>query len=215
MTRRLAIIGTAGRDRTKSMDRALWEAMLADARARVQPGDELVSGGAAWADHLAVQLFLEGAAARLTLFLPAPLFKAHGPDGRWLFEEAGGKSAGSAANFYHRRFSTELGVDTLAQLVQAAAAGAVVHAEPVRPGFAAMFARNAKVASHCSAVLAYTFAAGDLPADGGTRNTWEQVDSPDRTHVDLGALQAECARPTPAQATHQALPSSRAARYRG
>lgn len=195
MIRRLAVIGTAGRDKTKVMDVALWRAMCSDLRARVRADDVLVSGGAGWADHLAVHAFLQGWCPALRLYLPAPLVQVHG---RWQFAGAG-QSSGSAANWYHARFSAAVGVDSIAQIHQARERGAVVEAEPARAGFGGMFARNAKVASDCSAVLAYTFNHGDQPADGGTLNTWRQVRTDDRVHVDLGALARprEVAQSTP------------------
>ncbi|MEJ8837637.1 hypothetical protein [Ramlibacter sp. AN1133] len=166
------------------MDRPLWDAMCADLQASIHPSDEAVSGGAAWSDHLAVHAFLQGWCGTLRLFLPAPLVQGSG----WHFQEAG-KSAGSAANWYHQRFSAACGFDSIAQIREAIARGAVIDFEPARPGFGGMFARNAKVAGYCTAVRAYTFNAGDEPADGGTMDTWRKVAAADRTHVDLGALQ--------------------------
>ena len=69
--RRLAVIGTAGRDKTQHMTRGLWQAMKADLQGRLKSGDTLVSGGAAWADHLAVQAYLDDWCEDLKLFLPA------------------------------------------------------------------------------------------------------------------------------------------------
>src|SRR5690606_1280513 len=70
----IAIIGTAGRgDDAAKLGPALFAAMVRDAAERVAafPDPRLVSGGAAWADHVAVKLFLEGKVAGLTLHLPA------------------------------------------------------------------------------------------------------------------------------------------------
>lgn len=206
MSRILAVIGTAGRDRSKVMDAALWKVMCDDLRSRLRPSDVLVSGGAAWADHLAVHGFLSGWCAGLKLFLPAPLVQVQGA---WQFEEVGSKSSGSAANWYHHRFSAAVGVDTLGQLVTAMARGAVAEAEPARAGFSGMFARNKKVAANGSSVLAYTFNDGNVPADGGTLDTWKQVSSPDRVHVDLAALQVRVR-----QAAAPSVPLRRSERYR-
>jgi hypothetical protein len=112
----------------------------------------------------------------------------------------------------------------MAQIEEARLRGAILEAEPTRGGFSAMFARNAKVATRCTAVVAYTFNAGDQPADGGTLNTWKQILTGDRTHVDLGGLQQEAeqrseqpvaqraARRAPAASA--ARPRTRAERYR-
>ena len=100
--RRVAVVGTAGRDKSKPMTKATWQAMLDDIRGRLQPDDVLVSGGAAWADHLAVHAYLQGWCEGLKLYLPAPfqVNKFVGP----------AASAASAANYYHLLFETATGV---------------------------------------------------------------------------------------------------------
>ena len=180
----VAIIGTAGRDKSKPMDDDLWRAMCSDLKRRIQPGDHLVSGGAAWADHLAVHAFLEGWASNLTLFLPAPM-----KDGRFVGPHS---SAASAANFYHDKFARAIGLKTLSQIEQAHAKGAQLFYEPEAAGYAAMFARNKKVAKMANVMISYTFGEGEEPADGGTLNTWKQATSKHLVHVPLGSLkQAE------------------------
>lgn len=186
--KRIAVIGTAGRDKSQPMDASLWEAMLADLRGRVGKDDVLVSGGAAWADHLAVHLFLDGHVGGLELFLPAPMV-----DGE--FDPSIPESAASAANYYHGKFKAATGVDGLAEISVAIDMGATVSFEPAAPGYRAMFARNAKVARRSTGAIAYTFGEGDEPADGGTQDTWNQIKGP-KTHVALGALRKTSPRPT-------------------
>lgn len=178
--RLVAIIGTAGRDKNQVMDEALWKAMLEDSRRRVRPGDALVSGGAAWADHIAVKLFLEGAVQNLVLHLPAPLEdgKFGGPDR---------DSAGSAANYYHGLFQKATGIDGLKEIQEAVSKGAHCTYEPAAPGYRAMFARNSKVAQFVNAVSAYTFGTGDVPDDGGTKDTWDQIQG-EKTHIPLQGI---------------------------
>lgn len=175
---KIAIIGTAGRDKTKPMTLALWNWMLDDAERHVKFEHHLVSGGAAWADHLAVALYINGKVDHLTLHLPAPFVNGrfNGPD----------NSSASAANYYHGRFSRTLGVDTMHGIAMAIDGGATVTHEPARPGYSGMFARNAKVA-RVDGMLAYTFGEGDVPADGGTRDTWDQCRGK-RIHVPLPIL---------------------------
>lgn len=176
---RIAIIGTAGRDKTKPMTLALWNWMLDEARSHMPVHAHVVSGGAAWADHLAVALFLEGSAHELTLHLPAPFRngKFDGPS----------SSSASAANYYHERFSNVIGVDSLAQ-IDAVADMDPVHGsfEPAAYGYGGMFARNAKVAT-CERMLAFTFGPGSVPADGGTLDTWNKCRG-NRIHVSLPYL---------------------------
>lgn len=208
--RRLAIIGTAGRDKTAPMTAGLWQAMLADVRVRVRPGDTLVSGGAAWADHLAVAMFLEGRVAALELFLPAPLDL----QARTFVGSPTGRGSAEAANFYHARFKELAGVEGLAQLAQACARGAALHSQPPRPGYAGMFARNALVASSSTEVLAYTWGPHREPADGGTADTWRKFAARGlpREHVSLHTLH-EALKPadTPLVPAREADPGPRCA----
>ena len=165
---KIAIIGTAGRDKTKPMTLELWEWMLEHAKLNVPKSANLVSGGAAWADHLAVALFLEGHVKELTLHFPAPFLldqcKFKGPTG----------SAASAANYYHSQFSKIIGANTLAEIAKAVGTeGVSTTFEPDAVGYGGMFARNLKVAQS-GGLLAYTFGRGDVPADGGTKHTWDK-----------------------------------------
>ena len=164
------------------MDKGTWGKMLSDAKKRVQPTDTATSGGAAWADHLAVKLYLDGDIASLKLRLPAPIDPA---TGRF---KGGYGTSGGTANYYHDIFSKKIGVDTLGEIQKAIQKGAKVTYEPEGKGYGAMFARNAKVAAEADSVLAYTHGKGDVPADGGTLNTWNKNKSTDKTHVSIGEI---------------------------
>lgn len=176
----IAVIGTAGRDKSKPMTAPLWVAMVNDATSRIPEGSELVSGGAAWADHLAVELFLLGHAKRLRLHLPAPFATCDAFAG-------GYGTAGGAANFYHQAFSKATGKKTIREIATACHKGAEFTMQPEAPGMSAFFARNAVVAAEASACFAYTWGEGSEPSDGGTKNTWGQIKGT-RVHVSLGAL---------------------------
>jgi len=178
----IAIIGTAGRDKTKPMTKALWSWMITDVLSRVPKGAELVSGGAAWADHLAVYLFLSGHASKLTLHLPAPLV-----DGKF---EGPSCSSGNVATYYHRKFSQVIGENnTMRQIEQAGAMKNCTGSfQPAAWNYQAMFVRNAIVAAQADEMLAYTFGPGDKPADGGTASTWNMCRGK-RTHVSLPYLE--------------------------
>lgn len=176
----IAIIGTAGRDKAMKMNRDLWDWMVQDAIDRVPKGAHLISGGAAWADHLAVHLYLVGHASRLTLRLPAP-FENNRYVGPW-------KSSASAANYYHQRFSDLIREKTLKQIgecIQSPNCDGSV--EPAEEGYSGMFTRNQKVAREATEMLAYTFGQGDRPADGGTAHTWDRFVGP-RQHISLPIL---------------------------
>lgn len=178
--RKLAVIGTAGRDKSAPMTSQLWAAMTSDLQARLLPGDVLVSGGAAWADHLAVHAFLNGWCEALELYLPAPMV-----GGRYV---GAFKTAGATAAYYHDRFSAVIGVDTQGQIAMAIESGASAEWEPVSFGARAMFARNAKIAREATAILAYTFGDGDEPLPGGTLDTWNKSEALEKEHVRLKTI---------------------------
>ena len=172
---KIAIIGTAGRDKTKRMTFHTWMWMVHKAK-RLMPTAaasqiHLVSGGAAWADHLAVQLFLDGSASELTLHLPAPL----GNDG---YFQGGKGTAGGVANYYHSKFSLIAGINSRQDiLIAAQEPGCHGSVQPIMNGYGSLFARNKLIVEELDPatdrMLAFTFGEGSEPADGGTKNTWD------------------------------------------
>lgn len=173
---KVAIIGTAGRDKSITMTTRLWGWMCDDIASRIDINDHLVSGGAAWADHLAVWMFLKERCNALTLHLPAPLHGIFlGPD----------MGSASAANYYHKRFSDLLEMDSLKEIETASQmANCDGTFEPYSAGYGAFFRRNKKVAEESDLLYAYTFGEGDVPADGGTKDTWNQCKGK-RIHIPL------------------------------
>lgn len=193
---RVGIIGTAGRKEAAAhLNHAVYVRMLEDARRRIQeiqPNPELVelvSGGAAWADHLAVVLFLHGVAGHLRLFLPTVLRA----DGTYL--ERGGnwrENPGSTANYYHRQFTAKIcsaypGNGWTSHGDLAAVQGRSGAAFEVGDGF---LARNQMLARYVGTghLLAYTFGLGDCPIDGGTQHTWQTAVLADRQHISISRL---------------------------
>ncbi len=165
----LGIIGTAGRgdDGVKLKENpAYWRMMkvIAQTVATMLQPDRLVSGGAAFSDHLAVQLYLEGFAPNLTLHLPAD-WLGHG------FKEVKGSGnasydPGRTSNYYHGLFSRDIGADTLAEIQQAIEKGATV-----KTGAGGFKARNTDIANEASTMLAFTFGQGAALKPGGTQDT--------------------------------------------
>lgn len=198
----IAIIGTAGRkDDGPRLSAELFQKMTADAAARIatmrqsNPGSDtaLISGGAAWADHVAVRLYLDGNAKRLTLFLPAEL-----QHGRFVERPTFDRfDTGRTANYYHRLFKEKTGIDGLKEIEAAIAKGAV--ADTSQPGFKE---RNTLVARKANHLLAYTFGPGreiTHPGhvyaetaglrNGGTADTWNKaIQAISKTHIPLDAL---------------------------
>jgi hypothetical protein len=220
-----AIIGTAGRrDDAARLNAAVYTAMLEDARARIRDlggrSVSLTSAGAAYADHIAVRLYLDGEVSGLTLHLPAEM-----RDGRFVENPGERFDVGRTANYYHRQFKQKTGVDGMAEIQQAIAMGAVVN---VKKSFKE---RNTLVAQEADVVIAYTFGpsrqvtdvmagergfddpvAGGLK-DGGTADTWSKATGAIRKiHVPiqiLGERQREAATQATLQPTRGRQDASR------
>lgn len=175
----LAIIGTAGRKEDEGrLTLPMWRDVYKGVRmrTRMMMVEDLASGGAAWADHLAVQLYLMNEVKSLHLFLPAPF-----EGGR--FRDIGGfgtKNPGGTSNYYHRKFSAKLKINSLADIEEAIRKGATVTVDS--GGF---FGRNSLLANATNQVIALTFGARDYAGpwvnadvaglkDGGTAHTWNR-----------------------------------------
>ena len=166
-----AIVGTAGRkEDAKRLTTNHFKAMCLVAEGLLEqinesnyPITHLVSGGAAWADHVAVRLFLDKKAPGLRIFMPAAW-----EDGS--YHDNGSKDAwenpGGTANHYHKLFQQNTGVNSLSDIVIAQAHGAELI--PVLKGF---HARNALVAKS-DFILACTFGKERfVKAGSGTEDT--------------------------------------------
>jgi predicted Rossmann fold nucleotide-binding protein DprA/Smf involved in DNA uptake len=194
--RYVGIIGTAGRKEAASrMTAELFSAMVLRAEHTIQhvwklpsfADVVLVSGGAAWSDHVAVALFLKHygtptAFAGLSLFLPCPFADNCALDSGsadWR------SNPGRLMNQLHRECSRILGYDTLQQIADAHALGAELDVRG--KGF---HARNKLVAARADHLLAFTWAAASavVPADGGTLHTWNLADAKQRLHISLCSL---------------------------
>jgi hypothetical protein len=196
----ISIIGSAGRGKdAERLDRDLYDAMYRETLATIgEHGiDEAVSGGAAFADHVAVRLFLSNVVASLRLYLPATF------DGRAFVPNARVHSnPGKTANHHHADFKASCGVDGLSEIRDAIAKGAKVE---VYSGFKR---RNLEVAGNCTHMQAFTFGTKatsvflpDHPGftsaeeaglkDGGTAHTWGECWKAGwKKHVNLFDLQA-------------------------
>lgn len=173
--------------------------MLAAARklADLTHATHLVSGGAAWADHMAVLLFLSDP-ARFTLQIEAPDEMVTAPSGGLQYADTGERgprsfinNPGGTSNHYLQAFADALAI-TRPQwspfLDFALVAGHPRVTIRVTHGFQA---RNLLVAGAQNA-LAMTFGEGSLLKDGGTANTMNAfLSRPDHGlayHLDLSAM---------------------------
>lgn len=166
-----SIIGTAGRkDDEKKLSKDHFEAMCIVASGLLEqfkdsnyPVTTLVSGAAAWADFVAVKLFLDKKAPKLKLFLPCEWAGTRFYDNGIMADAK--RNPGGIANHYHSKFQKITHINSLAQIQTAQNEGAELI--PVDKGF---FARNALVAKS-DFLLAITFGNGSEVKDGGTAHT--------------------------------------------
>lgn len=164
----LAIVGSAGRgeDGAKvSLD--LYASMVQKAKDTIQilagqdiQIDCLVSGGAAFADHVAVTLFLLRYVPRLVLYFPC----GFDMDEAKFVDQRG--DTGAIVNHYHRKFSQALSFDSMLQLKKAIETDNCEMT--VKMGFKN---RNSLVANAADAMLAMTFGSGPVVKNGGTSDT--------------------------------------------
>jgi hypothetical protein len=203
---RVAIIGTAGRSPgvKPALDAALF-ARMCDEAVRIITvvfglGDWrricLVSGGAAWADHVAVELCRRYKTQGATgiLHLPCPLERtspagAGGAGARFVDTKSSRwhLNPGRTANRYHAAFTWAMSYDTIAQLLSTDN----VVLDTTSRGF---HARNNRIAEaqymiafcHVAGGSVATTEAAVAPPKGGTLDTWQKFG---RCH-DRAALRA-------------------------
>lgn len=189
----IGIIGTAGRgpDGAK-LNRAVYDKMYAIAEKFVlgigQPS-MVISGGAAWADHLAISLFLNGKTLKLRLYLPCEFDVQNNQfvdDGTVDWRT----NPGGTSNYYHRLFSDKLERSTLEDISKAIDMGADIVAG------GGMFDRNKKVAKEATHMISFTFGDKEVLKEGGTAFTMKayldqrfKFKQPDNSyHVDLNTM---------------------------
>lgn len=182
---KIAVIGTAGRkEDAKKINRSLYfQALMSVGDIILSYGTDdimLVSGAAAFADHMAVSTFEGFEGIKLRLHLPAKLTFTG-------FEELSKNplDAGRVSNYYHNMFSESCHIDSLGQLRAAIKNGAEA---VVTPGFKN---RNTKVAMEADVVIALTFGHNQYVKDGGTKDTCRKYLELGKTqlwHIDLNTI---------------------------
>lgn len=164
---KIAIIGTAGRG-TDSMrllpsSFAQMVSIADDIIQSITKEPVLVSGGAAWADHVAVKLWADKKTERLELHLPSHFDTIIGKyiDNGKINSTS---NPGGISNYYHKNFSKICNIDSLQELSEAILYNPIT----VGKGF---HERNNRVA-RADAVIAFTFGEGSKLKDGGTADTF-------------------------------------------
>jgi len=185
---RVAIIGTAGRgeDVKRMLDKSMYNRMVQKCAQiildewKLDPSNlTFVSGGSAWSDHCAVDLFLYDErfkASQLILYLPCQ-FKIDK-----FQDEKSWHTCGQTLNALHATFSTAIKRSTLDDIGQIEKRGGVLDCK--NRGF---FARNVKVGQVSDYMIALSSSKGVSPNDGGTAHTWKnsKTVNTQRKHVSL------------------------------
>jgi len=167
----VSIIGTSGRagNITKELYTKMISASIKYLKSLSLESIILVSGGAAFSDHIAVHIYLHKDDYNLNIIslkldLPCRFdidlskFEDNGnPD--WKY------NPGKVANYYHDKFNLITNNNSYKDLLQAINLGADIH---IHKGF---HSRNQYVAKS-DYMLAFTFGK-NYPEDGGTKHTWD------------------------------------------
>lgn len=179
---KLAIIGTSGRfnDDFNKLNANHFEWMANNVMCYITEvigadpsGVILVSGGSAWADHVAVQLYLNSnyKFAGLELYLPSKFDQK--------YTHYVNTHEGRLLNSLHTKCKEKTGIDVLMELKKVLYRPGVKCV--VQRGF---HSRNTLIAKNCDHLIAFTFRESD-PVDGGTGDTWKKVKHNNKIHFNL------------------------------
>lgn len=178
----IAIIGSAGRMAWK-FSAEIYNGMVDRAREIIteewgfdMKKVRLVSGGAAWSDHVAVSLFDECASVHLH-------FPCEWNESRFHYTEQK-TDPGSVANRHHHAFFMKRGISSLKEIKTALSKGMTYD---VSKGF---HARNTKIAK-APYLIAFSFGTKDVPRESrGTYDTWKKCRGK-KIHVHLNPKGSE------------------------
>ena len=178
---RLGIIGTAGRkpNELNSLTKNHMEWMKDNVRCYIEDILKttteqiiLVSGGSAWVDHVAVQLFLEEDFGGLELYLPIEFDKQNI---KFIYSHEG-----NILNFLHNQCQIKTGFPIFQELLTA------MSDEQCKVIVKKSFlARNTLVANNNNNIIAFTFSNSNTPGDGGTYDTWKKTIHDNKIHISL------------------------------
>lgn len=166
----VGIIGTSGRrDDLGKLDLYLFTWMVNKAcelirQLEEESGDSevrLVSGGAAFADHIAVRLFNAEKVDRLLLCLPARFWRE-----QHLYNP--NEQAGFQSNHYHQIFSQKCFGQVNASLLDVHEAIERGAETSIHAGF---LTRNRFIAHHSDFLIAFTFGRQEYLKNGGSAHT--------------------------------------------
>jgi hypothetical protein len=132
----------------------------------------LISGGAAWTDHVAIQLYLSNQYAGLKLYLPSKFDVKH--------QQYINTHEGRLLNALHLECQEKTGICTFKELAKA------IHGKNkvniiIKHGF---FPRNTLMAKNCDHLLVFTFNHNG-PVDRDVLDIWKKTKHNNKVHFDL------------------------------
>lgn len=179
----IAIIGPSGRYDTEFLTANVYQKMIAKTKKiiteklKMNPNDvELISGGAAWSDHVAVKLFVDKFVTDVTLCITAKWDSTN----KKYIESSGKYDCGRISNFYHAKFTDVVGYSTLEELDTAITEGINIK---YFPGFKN---RNNEIAN-AKYLIAFSF-DDTAPSQGGTLHTWTASKSKTKININIKKL---------------------------
>ena len=130
----------------------------------------LVSGGSAWADHVAVQLYLEYNFGGLELYLPTNF--------DIIQKKYADTYEGLMLNILHMQCKEKIHVDVLNELAEAISKKTTKVI--VKKG---VFQKNSLISKNCDHLICFIF--GQTISGGGSYDTWKKTKHQNKTLLDL------------------------------
>ncbi|KAM9975352.1 hypothetical protein ACTFIW_010380 [Dictyostelium discoideum] len=187
----IGVIGTTGRDKSRPLNSKHFDYLCdtfqqylhnLETQQKIELNNiTLISGGAAWSDHVAVDYFLKNpTTCKLMIHLPCLIvgYKVDENITQYRFDVE--HPNGVTTNGYHSNFSKQIGRDTILDIIKAKELGAILDNSEF--GFKN---RNTSIAKQSDFLVAFTGAVGPAPLGGGTLDTWKKSKSLYKHHISI------------------------------
>jgi hypothetical protein len=175
----VGIIGTAGRkEDAYKMNKMVFERMIVRVKQAINDIYErespdlitLVSGGAPWADHVAIRLFLNESILKtkldLKIYSPCmfdPTKNTFCDNGTFNYIN----NPGRMLNQLHADFSRKIGSNSLVEISK-------IYSKIDSSAAHGFHARNSKIAQTSDYLVALSWSESGQPSSGGTLDTWKK-----------------------------------------
>ena len=181
----VSIIGTSGRGCLNVMDKKTYKKIIIKAKNIIENHFKLdpkniclVSGGAAWTDHVVVKLYLDKYVSNALLYLPCEWDQVNKKYVDYIQDH---HNVAHIANQYHELFSQKMKYNTLHEIQKAINQGLKINTNNY--GFKN---RNMQVAKS-DYLIAFTWNR-KVPQKGGTAHTWKNTKTHQKIHINLHDL---------------------------